>query len=43
MKLLEEEDQDEVEHEKEKFKDLCSQIIAKKTQRNNFLDNLGMF
>ncbi len=43
IKLLEEEDQEEVEKEKERYKVLCSQIIAKKTQRNNFLDDLGMY
>lgn len=41
IQLLVEEDQEEVEKEKEKFKDLCSQIIAKKTNRSNYLDNLG--
>lgn len=41
--LLQEDDPEEVEKEKQKYNDLYSQIVAKKSQRGNFLNSLSIF
>ncbi len=41
IEFLEEDDPEEVEKEKEKYSDLCKQIMAKKSQRGNYLDQLS--
>jgi hypothetical protein len=41
IELLEEADPEELAAEKEKYSDLCKQIMAKKSQRGNYLDQLS--
>lgn len=41
MNLLKEDNPEEVAKEKARFDDLCQQIMAKKSQRNNFFEGLS--